>query len=49
MISQKEAEEMERRRKAKEARLRRYLNEKMINEDLPNPRESIAERLKRRQ
>ena len=45
----REAEEADRKRKAKEARLRRYLNEKTMNDDLPNPRESIAERLKKRQ
>ena len=44
---QKEEEEAERKRKAKEARLRKFLNEKTSNDNIPNPRESVASRLKK--
>ncbi|XP_059157241.1 protein FAM161A-like [Physella acuta] len=42
----REEEESERRRKAREAKLRRFLSEKM-SDDLPKPRDSIAERLRK--
>ena len=43
---QKEAED--KRRRVREAKLRRYLSEKTNSEDLPRVRDSIAERLKRK-
>ncbi|KAH9496128.1 hypothetical protein Btru_012128 [Bulinus truncatus] len=41
-------EESQKRRKARESKLRRYLKEKANVDDIPNPRDSIAERLKKR-
>ncbi|CAL1529406.1 unnamed protein product [Lymnaea stagnalis] len=44
----REEDEAERRRKAREAQLRRYLSEKTNADDIPRPRDSIAERLKQK-
>ncbi|KAI8784547.1 protein FAM161A [Biomphalaria glabrata] len=43
-----EEEEAEKRRKARESKLRQYLKEKTNANDIPNPRDSIAERLKKK-
>ncbi|BFZ06957.1 hypothetical protein BsWGS_09996 [Bradybaena similaris] len=44
---QKNYEEAEKRKRAREAKLKHYLSEKISTTDIPKPRDSIAERLKK--